>query len=84
MPMTRLDQILSEPGWDPDSDRAWLMEIARVAREARTAQKSFYSAAPGTPERNAALRESKTRERQLDSLLNERVTPDLFSVEPQN
>ena len=83
MPMTRLDQILSEPGWDADSDRAWLMEIARVAREARAAQKSFYAAAPGTPERNAALKDSKTRERQLDSLLNERVTPDLFSVEHQ-
>jgi hypothetical protein len=81
--MTRLDQILSETGWDADSDRAWLMEIARVAREVRAAQKSFYAAAPGTPERHSALRESKTRERQLDSLLNERVSPDLFSVEPQ-
>lgn len=78
MKENRLDQILKEQGWDEDSDRKWLMEIARVARETRAAQKAFYAAQPGSADRNAALKESKTRERQLDSLLNESVTPALF------
>jgi hypothetical protein len=79
MKESRLDQILKEPGWDADSDRAWLMEIARVARETRAAQKAFYAAYPGSEERKSALRESKTRERQLDSLLAESVpTPTLL------
>lgn len=77
--MNRLDQILKEPGWDAESDRAWLMEIARVSRETRAAQKAFYAAPSGSPERNATLVESKKRERQLDSLLSESVpTPTLL------
>jgi hypothetical protein len=69
----RLDHILNGTGWDADSDSDYLAEIARVARETRAAQKSFYAAPPGSPERNAALAESRKRERQLDSLLSESI-----------
>jgi hypothetical protein len=77
---SRLDLLLGPdaPGWT-NSDIKYLKEIARVSRETRAAQKAFYAAPSGSPERNAALVESKKRERQLDSLLSESVpTPTLL------
>jgi hypothetical protein len=77
---SRLDLLLGPdaPAWT-NSDIKYLKEIARVAREARVAQKAFYAAPIGSPERKAALAESRKRERQLDSMLAESVpTPQLF------
>ena len=80
MKESRLDLLLGPdaPAWT-NSDIRYLKEIARVARETRAAQKAFYAAPTFSPERSAALVESKKRERQLDSLLAESVpTPQLF------